>query len=163
MCERITLNSPFLFILSLLLLHCFIMYYDFTTFSHYMWKARILLTLSLSRTVLLTLSPDGIVLLAGVYYCVLIWVDEEILFLKPSFFFKFPDHYSRTKARAERFVLFNNEDREMGNQTRKEMERKTIGEEKLHRCALRLAGVYGPGERRHLPRILVRDIIIRGI
>ena len=26
---------------------------------------------------------------------------------------------------------------------------------KLHTCALRLAGVYGPGERRHLPRIVV--------
>lgn len=25
----------------------------------------------------------------------------------------------------------------------------------LHTCALRLAGVYGPGEERHLPRIVV--------
>ena len=27
----------------------------------------------------------------------------------------------------------------------------------LRTCALRLAGVYGPGEQRHLPRIVVRS------
>ncbi len=26
---------------------------------------------------------------------------------------------------------------------------------KMNTCALRLAGVYGPGEQRHLPRIVV--------
>lgn len=52
-----------------------------------------------------------------------------------------PDHYSRTKSIAEKKVLSVN------------------GTDKLCTCALRLAGVYGPGEKRHIPRTLV--IIIR--
>lgn len=45
-----------------------------------------------------------------------------------------PDHYSRTKSIAEQRVLAANEP---GT---------------LHTCALRLAGVYGVGELRHIPR-----------
>ncbi|XP_055992799.1 short-chain dehydrogenase/reductase family 42E member 1 [Sorex fumeus] len=46
-----------------------------------------------------------------------------------------PDHYSRTKSVAERKVLAANG-------------------ETLRTCALRPAGIYGPGEQRHLPRIV---------
>ncbi|XP_048371790.1 short-chain dehydrogenase/reductase family 42E member 1 isoform X2 [Sphaerodactylus townsendi] len=53
-----------------------------------------------------------------------------------------PDHYSRTKAVAEMKVLEANgtffED----------------GEGVLRTCALRPAGIFGPGEQRHLPRIV---------
>ncbi|XP_078318967.1 short-chain dehydrogenase/reductase family 42E member 1-like [Crassostrea virginica] len=45
-----------------------------------------------------------------------------------------PDHYSRTKSIAEQKVLAANEPG------------------RLHTCALRLAGVYGVGELRHIPR-----------
>lgn len=48
-----------------------------------------------------------------------------------------PDHYSRTKSVAETQVL------------------KANGEGGVLRtCALRPAGIYGPGEERHLPRIV---------
>lgn len=47
-----------------------------------------------------------------------------------------PDHYSRTKSIAEKKVL------------------TASGTGGLCTCALRLAGVYGPGEKRHIPRTL---------
>ena len=34
------------------------------------------------------------------------------------------------------------------------------GEGSLRTCALRLAGVYGPGEERHMPRIVVSPILM---
>ena len=46
------------------------------------------------------------------------------------------DHYSRTKSIAEQLVLASN------------------GRGDLQTCALRLAGVIGRGESRHLPRVL---------
>ena len=46
------------------------------------------------------------------------------------------DHYSRTKSIAEQLVLTSNDRRG------------------LKTCALRLAGVIGPGESRHLPRVV---------
>ncbi|XP_061450442.1 short-chain dehydrogenase/reductase family 42E member 1 isoform X1 [Rhineura floridana] len=53
-----------------------------------------------------------------------------------------PDHYSRTKAIAEMKVL--------------EANGMALGEGRgvLRTCALRPAGIYGPGEQRHLPRIM---------
>ncbi|XP_038662261.1 short-chain dehydrogenase/reductase family 42E member 1 isoform X1 [Scyliorhinus canicula] len=53
-----------------------------------------------------------------------------------------PDHYSRTKSLAEMRVLEAN-----GTKLK-----KGIGV--LHTCSLRPAGIYGPGEQRHLPRIV---------
>ncbi|XP_004704584.1 short-chain dehydrogenase/reductase family 42E member 1 [Echinops telfairi] len=53
-----------------------------------------------------------------------------------------PDHYSRTKSVAERTVLEANG---------KALAR---GGGILRTCALRSAGIYGPGEQRHLPRIV---------
>lgn len=53
------------------------------------------------------------------------------------------DHYSRTKCIAEQEVRGAN-----GRQTR--------GGVDLRTCALRCAGIYGEGEQRHLPRIVVR-------
>ncbi|ELW62962.1 short-chain dehydrogenase/reductase family 42E member 1 isoform X2 [Tupaia chinensis] len=53
-----------------------------------------------------------------------------------------PDHYSRTKSIAEKKVLEAN-----GTV----LER---GDGVLRTCALRSAGIYGPGEQRHLPRIV---------
>ncbi|KAL8194986.1 UNVERIFIED_CONTAM: hypothetical protein K2H54_043628 [Gekko kuhli] len=53
-----------------------------------------------------------------------------------------PDHYSRTKALAEMRVL-------EANGTFSE-----DGKEVLRTCALRPAGIFGPGEQRHLPRIV---------
>ncbi|XP_067396257.1 short-chain dehydrogenase/reductase family 42E member 1 [Emydura macquarii macquarii] len=53
-----------------------------------------------------------------------------------------PDHYSRTKSLAEMKVLQAN-----GTEL---VERKDV----LRTCALRPAGIYGPGEQRHLPRIV---------
>lgn len=53
-----------------------------------------------------------------------------------------PDHYSRTKALAEMKVLEAN---------------GTFSEDSqgvLRTCALRPAGIFGPGEQRHLPRIV---------
>lgn len=46
------------------------------------------------------------------------------------------DHYSRTKSIAEQLVLTSN------------------GRGQLQTCALRLAGVIGKGESRHLPRVI---------
>ncbi|XP_026569814.1 short-chain dehydrogenase/reductase family 42E member 1 [Pseudonaja textilis] len=53
-----------------------------------------------------------------------------------------PDHYSRTKALAEMKVLEAN-----GTVLRD-------GQGILRTCAIRPAGIYGPGEQRHLPRIV---------
>ncbi|XP_029463984.1 short-chain dehydrogenase/reductase family 42E member 1 isoform X2 [Rhinatrema bivittatum] len=53
-----------------------------------------------------------------------------------------PDHYSRTKSLAEMKVL--NADGSVLENT------KGV----LNTCALRPAGIYGPGEQRHLPRIV---------
>ncbi|EPS73546.1 hypothetical protein M569_01206, partial [Genlisea aurea] len=52
------------------------------------------------------------------------------------------DSYSRTKCIAEQLVLKNN-----GRPFRK-------GEGRLYSCAIRPAAIYGPGEERHLPRII---------
>ncbi|NWJ10129.1 D42E1 reductase, partial [Crypturellus undulatus] len=60
-----------------------------------------------------------------------------------------PDHYSRTKALAEMKVLEAN-----GTELRN-------GKGVLRTCALRPAGIYGPGEQRHLPRIV--SYIERGL
>ena len=35
---------------------------------------------------------------------------------------------------------------------------KTEDGHSLHTCALRLAAIYGPGDQRHIPRIVVRHI-----
>lgn len=53
-----------------------------------------------------------------------------------------PDHYSRTKSLAEMAVLKAN------GTTLQD------GSGVLRTCALRPAGIYGPGEQRHLPRIV---------
>ncbi|KAJ3594230.1 hypothetical protein NHX12_006561 [Muraenolepis orangiensis] len=53
-----------------------------------------------------------------------------------------PDHYSRTKAVAEMAVMRANGTALEG------------GSGVLSTCALRPAGIYGPGEKRHLPRIV---------
>lgn len=53
-----------------------------------------------------------------------------------------PDHYSRTKSIAEMAVM-------KANGTALE-----DGSGVLRTCALRPAGIYGPGEQRHLPRIV---------
>lgn len=53
-----------------------------------------------------------------------------------------PDHYSRTKSVAEARVLKANEIPLAGEGG------------VLRTCALRPAGIYGPGEQRHLPRIV---------
>ncbi|XP_074648240.1 short-chain dehydrogenase/reductase family 42E member 1-like [Tubulanus polymorphus] len=58
--------------------------------------------------------------------------DETLPYLPLN---KHSDHYSRTKSIAEQKVLAADCD-------------------ELKTCALRLAGVYGPGEQRHLPRII---------
>lgn len=55
------------------------------------------------------------------------------------------DHYSRTKSIAEQLVLFSNGLRAGSS---------LISTPPLHTCALRLAGVFGLGEKRHLPRIV---------
>lgn len=60
-----------------------------------------------------------------------------------------PDHYSRTKSVAEMQVLEAN-----GSPL-------TNGSGVLRTCALRPAGIYGPGEQRHLPRIV--SYIERGV
>uniref|UniRef100_A0A8C2K404 Short chain dehydrogenase/reductase family 42E, member 2 n=1 Tax=Cyprinus carpio TaxID=7962 RepID=A0A8C2K404_CYPCA len=52
------------------------------------------------------------------------------------------DHYSRTKAIAERMVLAADG-------------RSTKGGGLLHTCVLRPSGIYGPEERRHLHRVNV--------
>ncbi|KAL4240509.1 hypothetical protein ACF0H5_001300 [Mactra antiquata] len=71
--------------------------------------------------------------------------DESLPYLPD---FKQPDHYSLTKSIAERKVLSAN-----GS--------STIDGMILRTCALRLAAVYGPGEQRHIPRIV--DTIERGL
>lgn len=53
-----------------------------------------------------------------------------------------PDHYSRTKSLAEMEVLKANGTALVN------------GLGMLRTCALRPAGIYGPGEQRHLPRIV---------
>ncbi|KAM8945973.1 short-chain dehydrogenase/reductase family 42E member 1 [Pelodytes ibericus] len=53
-----------------------------------------------------------------------------------------PDNYSRTKSMAEMKVLKANHS-ELAN-----------GSGHLKTCALRSAGIYGPGEQRHIPRII---------
>lgn len=60
-----------------------------------------------------------------------------------------PDHYSRTKSLAEMAVLKAN-----GTAL-------CNGFGVLRTCALRPAGIYGPGEQRHLPRIV--NYIEKGI
>lgn len=60
-----------------------------------------------------------------------------------------PDHYSRTKSIAEQKVL-------EANGTALER-----SDGVLRTCALRPAGIYGPGEQRHLPRIV--SYIERGL
>lgn len=64
--------------------------------------------------------------------------DETLPYLPDE---KQPDHYSRTKSIAERKILAANLS-------------KTSTGSILRTCALRLAGIYGPGEQRHLPRIV---------
>lgn len=64
--------------------------------------------------------------------------DESLPYLADD---KFTDHYSKTKMLAERKVLAANGERTKDGST-------------LRCCALRLAGVYGPGELRHIPRIV---------
>ncbi|KAM5296991.1 short-chain dehydrogenase/reductase family 42E member 1 isoform 1-T3 [Glossophaga mutica] len=59
-----------------------------------------------------------------------------------------PDHYSRTKSIAEKKVLEANGTALESNGV-------------LRTCALRPAGIYGPGEQRHLPRIV--SYIERGL
>lgn len=54
------------------------------------------------------------------------------------------DHYSRTKAIAEKLVIGACRAEGKGREVR------------LKTCSLRCAGIYGEGERRHLPRIVVR-------
>jgi len=56
------------------------------------------------------------------------------------------DHYSRTKAIAEQFVLLTDGLCQNKN--------KNAPRAPLRTCALRLAGVMGLGETRHLPRIV---------
>ncbi|KAF7212816.1 short-chain dehydrogenase/reductase family 42E member 1 [Nothobranchius furzeri] len=53
-----------------------------------------------------------------------------------------PDHYSRTKSLAEMAVLKANGTALSGSS------------DVLRTCALRPAGIYGPGEQRHLPRVV---------
>ncbi|XP_006888867.1 PREDICTED: short-chain dehydrogenase/reductase family 42E member 1 [Elephantulus edwardii] len=65
--------------------------------------------------------------------------DESLPYL-PSHLH--PDHYSRTKTIAEKKVLEANGTALEGNGG------------VLRTCALRSAGIYGPGERRHLPRVV---------
>lgn len=64
--------------------------------------------------------------------------DESLPYLPLD---KHPDHYSRTKSVAEQMILAaNGTSTEDGNI--------------LHTCALRLAAIYGPADRRHIPRIV---------
>ncbi|OCT84511.1 hypothetical protein XELAEV_18022664mg [Xenopus laevis] len=65
--------------------------------------------------------------------------DESLAYLPQD---AFVDNYSRTKTVAEMFVL------KMNNQELKN------NSGFLRTCSLRAAGIYGPGEQRHLPRII---------
>ena len=68
--------------------------------------------------------------------------STDYIYLHFLYFTQHPDHYSRTKSIAEQKVLSaNGAETDNGNT--------------LHTCALRLAAVYGPGEQRHIPRIVV--------
>ena len=53
------------------------------------------------------------------------------------------DHYSKTKSIAEQLVRAAS----------------GKGDTTLKTCALRCAGIYGKGEQRHFPRIVVRDVL----
>ncbi|XP_050392992.2 short-chain dehydrogenase/reductase family 42E member 1 [Patella vulgata] len=64
--------------------------------------------------------------------------DESLPYLQDD---KFTDHYSKTKRLAEEKIMSVNDT-------------ETKDGKKLYCCALRLAGVYGPGEQRHIPRIV---------
>ncbi|RUS85401.1 hypothetical protein EGW08_006844 [Elysia chlorotica] len=64
--------------------------------------------------------------------------DETLPYLSDE---KFTDHYSKTKMLAERKVLSSEGQLTRSGRT-------------LRVCVLRLAGVYGPGELRHIPRIV---------
>lgn len=59
---------------------------------------------------------------------------------------QYVDHYSRTKSIAEQLVISAN-----GNVTN--------DGSKLRTCSLRCAGIYGEGETRHLPRIVVSSVM----
>lgn len=59
---------------------------------------------------------------------------------------KHVDHYSKTKSLAEQQVRAAS-GKGLGGDC-------TI----LKTCALRCAGIYGKGEQRHFPRIVVRDV-----
>ncbi|KAE8608745.1 hypothetical protein XENTR_v10011594 [Xenopus tropicalis] len=72
--------------------------------------------------------------------------DESLPYLPQD---AFVDNYSRTKTIAEAFVL------KMNNQ---ELKNKSGF---LKTCSLRAAGIYGPGEQRHLPRI--RSVLEKGM
>ncbi|XP_042527387.1 short-chain dehydrogenase/reductase family 42E member 1 [Dipodomys spectabilis] len=65
--------------------------------------------------------------------------DESLPYLPLHLY---PDHYSRTKTMAEKNVLEAN-----GSALEQ-------GKGILRTCALRPAGIYGPGEQRHFPRIV---------
>lgn len=65
--------------------------------------------------------------------------DESLPYLPLHLY---PDHYSRTKCLAEMAVLKAN-----GTALKD-------GSGVFRSCALRPAGIYGPGEQRHLPRIV---------
>ncbi|XP_002711704.1 short-chain dehydrogenase/reductase family 42E member 1 [Oryctolagus cuniculus] len=65
--------------------------------------------------------------------------DESLPYLPLHLY---PDHYSRTKSIAEKKVLEANGMALEG------------GQGVLRTCAVRPAGIYGPGEQRHLPRIV---------
>ena len=72
----------------------------------------------------------------------LIFGGADYIYLHFLYFMQHPDHYSRTKSIAEQKVLSaNGAETDNGNT--------------LRTCALRLAAVYGPGEQRHIPRIVV--------
>ncbi|KAH9494409.1 hypothetical protein Btru_021867 [Bulinus truncatus] len=64
--------------------------------------------------------------------------DESLPYLSED---KFTDYYSKTKMLAEKHVLASSG-------------QLTSGGQMLRCCALRLAGIYGPGEQRHIPRIV---------
>ncbi|KAL5018392.1 hypothetical protein ScPMuIL_004114 [Solemya velum] len=71
--------------------------------------------------------------------------DESLPYLPVS---KFLDNYSKTKCLAEQKVLAANN-------------LNTANGHKLYTCSLRLPGIYGPGEQRHLPRVM--SYIERGL
>ena len=68
---------------------------------------------------------------------------------------QFVDYYSRTKCLAEKAVLAAN-GRLLAEDAVNKLE-VVEGERKLRTCALRCPGIYGEGEQRNLPRIVVSD------